>query len=99
MLSAAHARYTDNYAYYVEMTLRRKARKAGVRRVRVQASTCGVCLGPLIPALEWPHPMATTVGHEPPLSRAEIGSVVIERPEHWSCNVRKGTRTDLEMAA
>lgn len=90
----------DRYADLLrKRNLRRKARKAGVVAVRVQSDVCGVCSGPLIAGLQWPHPLSTTVGHEPPLSRAPRGSTVIERPEHWSCNMHKGTRTDEEMAA
>jgi len=76
---------------------RHRARKRGVLIVREISSACGVCGRSLLCELRWPHPMATTVGHEPPLSRATPGSVVVERPEHWSCNSRKGTRTDAEL--
>jgi hypothetical protein len=79
--------------------LARAARKAGVLLVvKVDADHCGVCLAPLT-GETWPHPMSTTVGHEPPLSVAERDGwlVVAERPEHWSCNQAKGARTDAEL--
>lgn len=66
--------------------------------VAVDAGHCGVCLAPLTDA-RYPHPLSTTVGHEPPIAAAARDGwrVVAERPEHWSCNLSKGARTDAEL--
>lgn len=39
---------------------------------------------------------ATHIDHEPPLSRRPL--VVFERKVHAACNLRKGARTDAELA-
>lgn len=100
--AAAVVRYhaTDAFrAVAVATEARRRVRKAGVTLVIRSVSTdCALCLSPLTDA-RWPDPMATTIGHEPPLSRlAELGHPpVYERPEHWGCNIRKGAKTDQEL--
>lgn len=81
---------------------RRRARKRGLTVVRLSADTCQTpgCPNPVLhPDKVYPHPLATTAGHEPPISRCvELGiTEVVERPEHWGCNARKGTRLDSEM--
>lgn len=79
----------------------RRVRRAAISLVVVaELDHCGVCLGPLT-AEVWPHPLSTTVGHEPPLARAAADGwrIVVERPEHWSCNQRKWAKLDCEMEA
>lgn len=82
-------------------TRRRRAAKAGVVITVYISSVCCVptCLLPLVPTAVWPDPNATTIGHEPPLSRAKgLGvTTVIERPEHWVCNSMKHTKLDSEL--
>jgi len=76
--------------------IRRRTTRVGVLLVvGVDASECGTCLAPLND-VAYPHPMATTVGHEPPLAVAARDGwlVVAERPEHLRCNLRKGDRLD-----
>lgn len=83
----------------------RRARLAGVadKIVRLDMNgPCGVCGEQIDPnerhqpgGLQ--NPLAVTVGHEPPLSRAQAGDVIYERPEHWRCNWEKGDRTDDEL--
>jgi hypothetical protein len=81
---------------------RRRVAKAGIALViRVDADHCGVCLGPLIEERRHPDPLATSVGHEPPLVIAKRDGwlVVVERPEHLRCNLQKGDRPDGRHAA
>ena len=83
---------------YLRARLGRQAAQAGILlRVQVEADYCGVCLQALTAEI-WPHPLSTTVGHEPPLSVAKRDGwkVVTERPEHWMCNEWKRARTDAE---
>lgn len=103
--TATKARDAAYHAAHPEQALairhRRRVRRARVLLVvRVEASACGVCLQPLT-AERYPHPMATTIGHEPPLSVAEREgwTVVAERPEHHRCNKSKGAHTDAELVA
>lgn len=72
----------------------------GVEVVRVLSTTCAICLAPLTDEV-FPHPLATTIGHEPPLVVVRRLSLtrVVERPEHWECNRAKGVKTDAEMRA
>lgn len=80
----------------------RKVAKAGIILVvKVDATECGVCQESLQPERTHPDPLATTVGHEPPLTVAarDGWTVVAERPEHLGCNLRKGVRTDAELGA
>jgi len=79
--------------------VRRRSRAAGATLViRSSGGDCGVC-SQLLTDARWPDPKATTIGHEPPLSRlAALGHPpVLERPEHLICNLRKGTRTVQEL--
>jgi hypothetical protein len=78
---------------------RRRTTRLGVALViRLNDDLCGVCLAPLT-VEAWPSPLATTIGHEPPLSivRREGWTVVVERPEHLICNQRKSGRLDAEL--
>ena len=80
---------------------RRRAAEAGIALVvKVASDECGVCLQPLT-SEPYPHPMSTTIGHEPPISRAakEGWLIVTQRPEHWACNSRKAAKLDCEVAA
>lgn len=77
---------------------RRYVRLSGIAFIlKVETDYCGVCLGPLVED-SYPHPMSTSIGHEPPLLVAarEGWVTVIERPEHLLCNLRKGTLTDAD---
>jgi len=100
--AAALARYqaTDKgRAAGAATTRRRRAQKAGAMQViQIAGTDCALCHKPLTGS-RFPDLMATTIGHEPPLSRlAELGyPPVYERPEHWGCNRAKGTRTDQEL--
>ena len=66
----------------------------------VESDECGVCGEALQPRAVWPDPMATTIGHEPPLSRISEGFTEgVRRPEHWVCNrIVKHARLDTEIA-
>jgi len=82
----------------------RRVRKAGVTKtIRFDSDICSVptCQTLLVPGVKFPHPMSTTIGHEPPLSRlSELGvTTVTERPEHWICNQHKSARLDSELLA
>lgn len=80
---------------------RRRLAKAGILLViNVSSTECGVCFEPLTD-LPYPDPMATSIGHEPPLiiAQREGWTTVVERPEHLICNLRKGERTDCDHAA
>lgn len=80
---------------------RRKIAKAGVVFViAIESEVCGVCGDPLNLEARHPDPLATSVGHEPPLAVAqrEGWTVVAERPEHLRCNLRKGDRPDYLLA-
>lgn len=80
---------------------RRRVIKAGVlMTIRVQSETCALCDRPIDMTLPHPDPMSFTVGHEPPLAivKRDGWKVVVERPEHFGCNLRKGTRQDGEAA-
>jgi hypothetical protein len=82
-----------------EENARRKERQAGILlTVKVESDICGVCLEPLT-EFKHPHPLSTSLGHEPPLSVAKRDGwlIITERPEHFRCNVIKGARTDVEM--
>lgn len=81
--------------------LRRRAAQHGIVMViSIHATECGVCQRPLTKK-RFPHPMSTTIGHEPPLATASRDGwiVVVERPEHYRCNLAKGIKTDAELAA
>jgi hypothetical protein len=80
--------------------LRLKDMTVGVFTIHVASPDCGVCLNPLTEE-RWPHPMATSFGHEPPVvAIARDGwRVMAVRPEHLICNQRKSGRTDAEMIA
>lgn len=81
---------------------RRKVARAGILLVvKVEATECGICLRPLEPDRSHPDPLATTIGHEPPLAVAarEGWTVAVERPEHLGCNLWKGARPDAELPA
>jgi len=73
----------------------RRARRARVEVAPTDASVCAVCRLPLVPDAPRRSRLMTTVGHEPPLSRALLYSV--ERPEHLVCNLSKHNRLDSEM--
>lgn len=95
--AAWYSAHPDRMREYVH---RRRVRKRGVVLViRIASDICGVCLDPLYPDLRHGHPLATTVGHEPPLSVASRDGwlVVTERPEHAACNKRKKVRLDCEL--
>jgi hypothetical protein len=71
---------------------RRRDAKAGITTViRLYGDICYVC-GRFLDG-------DRTLGHEPPLFRCakEGWTTVFERPEHKSCNIRKGTRLDSEL--
>lgn len=80
----------------VKGSTRRRNRERAVKIVKVVSDTCGVCGIQLYPKAVWPDDLATTRGHEPPLSRAQPGDTVTVRPEHWICNQAKGSMTDEE---
>ena len=65
----------------------------------IRSDECGVCGEALQPYAVWPDPMATTIGHEPPISRASEGFTEgVRRPEHWICNrIVKHARLDSEI--
>lgn len=73
----------------------RRARKANLEVASLKADVCGVCRLPLVPDAPRRSRLMTTVGHEPPISRALLYSV--ERPEHLYCNWSKGNRLDSEL--
>ena len=63
---------------------------------------CQICGDTLDPGLRFPHPLAETLGHEPPVAWMRLhpdhsGSLVL-RPEHWSCNLRKFDKPDWELS-
>lgn len=62
---------------------------------------CQVCHALLDPNLHGLVPIASSLGHEPPIRWAsdhpEYTGPYVIRPEHLSCNARKGTRPDWEM--
>ena len=70
-------------------------------RVKATATHCGICGGPLNPALRWPHPGSTTVDHvvslatmaQHGLSDAAQRSMALDpnnlRAAHLSCNSRR----------
>jgi hypothetical protein len=81
-----------------EIRRRRRARKAGITRI-IKADMngpCAICLRPIDRSLKHPDPMSFSRGHEPPLAWAAANGITesIERPEHLTCNLRKGTRPD-----
>jgi hypothetical protein len=80
---------------------RREARAAVTLRIIVDSDICGVptCGEPLVIEAVYPDPLATTIGHEPPLSRLkDLGiTTVTERKEHWKCNRWKNRRLDSEL--
>jgi hypothetical protein len=65
----------------------------------IESDECGVCHETLQPRAVWPDPMATTIGHEPPVSRIREGFTEgVRRPEHWVCNrIVKHARLDAEL--
>lgn len=70
----------------------RRALAAGVYESYLDPwpSSCGRCGCPIDPAYgsgSW-HPLAESIGHEPPIGwAAEHGiDIVTVRPEHWACN-------------
>lgn len=73
----------------------RRARRASVEVSSALASVCAVCRLPLVPDAPRRSRLMTTIGHEPPLSRALLYSV--ERPEHLVCNLSKHNRLDSEL--
>lgn len=79
---------------------KRRVAKAGVvLTIQIVSLDCGVCFHQLRPDLSHPHPLSTSVGHEPPLSvvAREGWTVIVERPEHLQCNLSKGERQDCEL--
>jgi hypothetical protein len=83
-----------------EQNHRRRERHAGIRLVfPLTGSNCYVCHQPLHPELSYPHPMSTSIGHEPPLAKLKkLGQDwCYVRPEHLTCNVQKQARTDSEF--
>lgn len=83
-----------------EVNRRRAFKKGVLLTVHVESEVCGVCEEPLTDR-QWPDPLATTVGHEPPLAvvAREGWLIVTERPEHFVCNMWKKDRLDMEMEA
>lgn len=73
-----------------------RTRKAGLIPVYIEADFCLVCGFPLVSDLRYPHPLSTSVGHEPPISRARY--FISQRPEHLVCNAMKGTWLDGELS-
>jgi hypothetical protein len=95
-MAAADRRWRQKHPdKVVEKAAARRVRRARVETTTVESSTCAVCRLPLVPDAPRRSRLMTTVGHEPPLSRALLYSV--ERPEHLVCNLSKGTRLDSEM--
>ena len=81
---------------------RHKRREAKHPYVRMDPwpTTCQFCHEPLDPHSHGRSPMATSLGHEPPIHWADehpeyTGPYVI-RPEHWKCNLKKGVKPDWE---
>jgi hypothetical protein len=64
-------------------------------------TTCQVCGKQIDSALRTPDPLAPSLGHEPPIAWMRehptyTGPLVL-RPEHWTCNVGKGSHPDWEL--
>lgn len=54
--------------------------------------TCGLCQGPIDPALVFPHPMSKSIDHIVPLSLGGDDSSDNVQAAHLGCNCAKGNR-------
>lgn len=96
-VAAAHRRWRQaNPGKVVEHAKNRRVRKRRLETQPAESGSCGVCRLPLVPDAPRRSRLMTTVGHEPPISRALLYTV--ERPEHLHCNWSKGNRLDSELS-
>lgn len=97
----ANARWAASHPDYIreKCRLRRVARSSVPFVLTLDLDGCAICGGPLRPEFRAPHPLSSSVGHEPPLAvaRRDGWLTVIERPEHLGCNQRKGSRVDADL--
>jgi hypothetical protein len=91
--------------YAVRAGILRKRRKGPYVWVPTGADACALCGEPIDPARKhgWGRadPLGATLGHEPPIAwlalHPEYDGPLVLRPEHWCCNMAKGTRPDWEL--
>lgn len=63
------------------------------------AWTCGICLEPVDPEVEWPDPMSAAVDHIVPISAGGLHDFANAQTSHWICNSRKGANVTYDVAA
>lgn len=60
--------------------------------------TCGLCDGPVDPAVAWPDPLSASVDHIVPLSRGGAHALANVQCAHLGCNSSKGDREAATQA-
>lgn len=60
---------------------------------------CGICHDPVDPDCPWPEPMSPSLDHVIPVTRGGSHSRANTQCSHLVCNIRKGNRTEAQVAS